>query len=157
MNNVGRFFLLGIVCLPAIRSVGADVTKGVLRAEAVVQKYEPAAMEDLFEDGGFVSYDAVMLKIVSPPQLTGKTIRVFFVSETVADNSPIRRAGERCRFDFDANLLKADLIFSGALENLQWKSRVFARTDRSDFAPRRPQPCSARAFQLVRAFDHCPE
>lgn len=98
---------------------GADAPPKT-RVEAVVRKFESTVMWDHFDDGRFAAYDGVTLKMLSPAELVGKTIRVYFNSGSVANDSPLRKPGRRCRFDFDPNWLKEDQLFAGALENLQW-------------------------------------
>jgi len=111
--------LLAVACFPATRSPAADAPQTLIRVEAVVEKYEIAAMEDAFDDGRFVTYDGVTLKLLSPEEVAPKSIRVYFRSGSIAENSPLRTAGQHCRFDFDKNLLKADQMFRGALNSFQ--------------------------------------
>lgn len=88
--------------------------------EAIVEKYEASAMRDHLEGGGFLVYDAVVFKIVSPAPKAGQEIRVYLKVGTVADDSALRKAGARYRFVFDFALLKeAEQLFSGAFKTLQ--------------------------------------
>lgn len=105
----------GLVCSLAAHASAAKL----VRIEAVVQKYEIAAGKDVLDDGRFVTYDAVTFKVLTPMTMADKTIRVFLASG-FSDKSRWQRPGERCRFDFDKDLLKQDQLFRGALENLQW-------------------------------------
>ncbi|MDA1051062.1 MAG: hypothetical protein O3C40_11375 [Planctomycetota bacterium] len=85
-----------------------------------MQTYEIAAMEDLFDDGRFVSYDAVTLNILAPKEMADRTIRVYFQDGSLADDSPMRKSGQRLRFDFDKNLPRERQLFGGVLGNIQW-------------------------------------
>jgi hypothetical protein len=96
----------------------------LVRIDAVVQKYEIAAGEDIFDDGRFVTYDAVTFKVVAPMTMADKTIRILLASRSVADDSRWQKPGERCRFDFDKDLLKRDQLFRGALENFEWINSI---------------------------------
>ena len=121
MKNTCRLVvLLGVVCPLLACSAAVDAPKGMVRVEAVVQQYEIGAMEDLFDDGRFASYDAVTLKLLAPPEMANKTIQVFVAFGSVEDDSPMRKSGQRCRFDFEKSLLKESQLFQGALENLEW-------------------------------------
>lgn len=112
--------ILGVVLALTTWSAAADAPNEQIRVEAIVQKYEIAAMEDAFDDGRFVNYDGATLKVLSPAKVAGKTIRVYVPSGAVAANSPMRNPGAQCRFNFDPNLLNQGQLFLGALENLRW-------------------------------------
>lgn len=121
MSNVPRLAILIVaVCYPARVTLAADPPKAIVRVEAVVQTYETAAMGDLLADGRFAVDDAVTFRLVAPAEMADTTIRVHLWLGSVADDSPLRRPGQRCHFDFDKNLLKKDQLFRGALENLTW-------------------------------------
>ncbi len=88
--------------------------------EAAVQKYETSAMWDRFEGGGFMIYDAVVFKIVSPAPKAGQEVRAYVEAGALPADSALRKPGARYRFDFDFALLKQeDQLFLGAFKNLE--------------------------------------
>jgi hypothetical protein len=113
-----RTIFVALCLITPFSSAAEPPTK--VRVVAVVQKYEVAAMEDLYDDGRLVVYDAVTLNVVSPADLAAQMIRVIVPTESVADDAPLRKLGKRCRFDLDTALLKREQVFLGALENLRW-------------------------------------
>ena len=126
MTNLRAFLVLvGIGCLAAAVSLAAESAGESIRVEAVVTKFEIGAMEDVFDDG-FVSYDGVTLRMLSPAELAGKKICVYFRTGSIARSSRLRKSGQRCRFDFDKNHLKSDQLFEGVLEDLEWLDAVAA-------------------------------
>jgi hypothetical protein len=86
---------------------------------AIVVRYEPDAMQDTFEDGGFASYDATELRILSPEDRRGKL--VVFHSKPADDDSPWKAIGATIGFRLKAELLESKnrQIFTGAVEGLK--------------------------------------
>lgn len=78
MNTSRLAVVFALVCILVVFVVVADTPERHVRVEAVVLSYEIAAMEDLIDDGQFVTYDALTLKIISPADLANKTIRVYY-------------------------------------------------------------------------------
>lgn len=139
MTNTSPIIVFfGGLCFLAVVTAVADEPDNNVRVEAIVQTYEIAAMEDLFDDGRFVSYDAVTLKILTPKEMADKTIRVYFRDGSLADDSPMRKSGQRFRFDFDRDLLKEKQLFRGALGNLQWIDAAAAARDAEFIEKMRP-------------------
>jgi hypothetical protein len=142
-----RLIVFFVVVCSLANNVGAAK---LVRIEAVVQKYEIAAGEDIFDDGRFVTYDAVTFKVITPMTMSDKTIRVFLASRSVADNSRWQKPGERCRFDFDKDLLKRDQLFRGALENFEWINSISGAAIKKKMRPVDPDVLAGIEKQLAR-------
>jgi hypothetical protein len=88
-------------------------------AEATVETFKVAAMEDRMAGGESHSFDSVTFTLASPSAIRGKTVTVFYPSGSVPADSPLRRVGARFQFDFDVANLTATHLFGGALQKLR--------------------------------------
>jgi hypothetical protein len=95
---------------------GSSVSNQVVITAEVVE-FKPDAIHDSFDDG-FASYDATTLRITQPEDLRNTELRVAHDAPVAAD-SPWRDQGASVQFRIDRSLLDADLIFSGAAEDLR--------------------------------------
>lgn len=115
MTNLRALLVFaGIGFGDAAVSLPADPAEYAIRVEAVVTNFEIGAMEDALDDG-FVSFDGVTLKMLSPASVAGRTICVYFLSGSVARSSRLRSSGQLCRFEFNKNYLKSDQLFEVSL------------------------------------------
>lgn len=86
--------------------------------EAEVARYLPNAMEDLYEDGSFASYDATELKLAGP-QHQGGTL-VIYHSTPPAEASPWRHPGTKLKFWLDHSDRTGSTLFTGALRDVEF-------------------------------------
>jgi hypothetical protein len=83
--------------------------------EAMVLGFTPDAMHDNYDDGGFASYDATKLRLLSPEQYNGRELTIFH-NRKIEGESIWKNVGERIAFTMDEEDLTGGMIlFSGAV------------------------------------------
>jgi hypothetical protein len=86
---------------------------------AVVDEYRFCALDDQYEDGRFMAFDATVLRVVSPKQFEGPLW--IYHPEPCTEESPWRAVSKSARLWIDRDSLEASSvqIFSGAVSRLE--------------------------------------
>lgn len=88
--------------------------------EVRLEAFHPQSMHRDFDDGSWATYDAVVLRILSPAEWKGKRLTIYCHPEDT--NAVFKMVGDFFRFDISEDLLRQDTdgsLFLGALRNLK--------------------------------------
>lgn len=87
--------------------------------EAWVQDYIPNAMTDQYGDGPPASFDATVIKVISPDNLRDRSISIYHDQPEPPD-SPWRQQGEKVLLHIELDMLEEGIqVFSGAVTDLR--------------------------------------
>ncbi|HYO53141.1 hypothetical protein [Archangium sp.] len=90
-----------------------------IEVKAVILDYTPNAMQDSFDHGGFESYDASKLRILTPEELAGLELNIYHGSETPREGL-WRTVGQRIVFEIAKDdLMGGTTLFNGAVTRLR--------------------------------------
>ena len=92
-------------------------------AEATVRSFHNYAMSEYIANEPCRFYDGVTFLFAEPKQLIGKSVTIYYFSDSIPNNSKLRNPGSRFRFSFNTEFLKGiknGQLFQGALQNLQY-------------------------------------
>ncbi len=106
--------LFGIILCGCVSS-----HRDTVSVRARVNAYHPQAMHDNFGDGGSVTYDAVVFKVLSPARWKGTDLTIYCHPEDT--NVIFKTVGDVFRFEIEEDLLGAGsgTLFDGAIQQPQ--------------------------------------
>jgi hypothetical protein len=87
--------------------------------EALVQDYIPDAMTDQYEEGPPASFDATVIKVLSPGSLRDRSISIYH-DRPEPPESLWRQQGEKVQLRIELDMLEEGIqVFSGAVSDLR--------------------------------------
>ncbi len=90
-----------------------------IELEALIESYIPNAMTDHFDEGPQVSFDATVIKVISPPAMRDRSITIFH-DLAPQESSVWRKQGLRVMLQIDSDTIAgSQQVFSGAVLNIR--------------------------------------
>lgn len=90
-----------------------------IELEALVQNYIPNAMTDHYEAGPPATFDATVIKVISPATLRDRSINIFH-DHPQPQESLWRQQGEKVLLRIESDMLEEGMqVFSGAVSSIR--------------------------------------
>lgn len=91
-------------------ATAGPVRSSQLSLAARVERFEPAAEWDHFDDGGFAAYDYLTLEILSPTPFVGRRLQVRMPADTLPPQATTRQPATLVTLTIDAGAMQDDRL-----------------------------------------------